>query len=58
MNTEQLIEALEFYQNLAELMRKATLQQDQQVLLHAMKQMSLDGGRKAKEAIAKDRGQP
>lgn len=54
MNTEQMIEALKFYQALAEKARKATLSRDQDLLIHVMEQMTLDGGRKAKEAIAQD----
>lgn len=53
MNTEQLIETLKFYQELAALARKATQRRDQDLLIHVMKQMSLDAGGRAKEAIAK-----
>lgn len=57
MNTEQLIETLKFYQELAALARKATQRRDQDLLIHVMKQMSLDDGRRAKEAIAEARGE-
>ena len=55
MKTEQMIDALKFYQELAALARKATRRRDQDLLIHVMKQMSLDDGRRAKKAIAEAR---
>lgn len=44
--------ALEWYAGLAKRMRAATLHTDNQVALHILKELALDGGKRATEAIA------
>lgn len=43
--------ALNWYAEMAKTMQRATLHVDNQVALHVMKQMALDGGKKAREAM-------
>lgn len=49
-----LKEALDWYAEMAKQMQKACLHQDSQVMLHLMKELALDGGTRAKEAITKE----
>ena len=48
---ERMRSALDWYAEMAKTMQRATLHVDNQVALHVMKQMALDGGKKAREAM-------
>lgn len=50
-NPGQLREALDWYEHMAKQMQRATLQLDNQVMLHLMKELALDGGNRARRAI-------
>jgi len=43
--------ALDWYAEMAKTMQRATLRVDNQVALHILKQMALDGGKRAREAL-------
>lgn len=48
---ESMIEALNWYAEMALMMQKATLHQDNQTALHILKELSLDGGKRARKAM-------
>lgn len=51
---DPLKEALNWYAEMAKQMQKACLHQSSQTMLALMKELALDGGKRAKEAIAKE----
>lgn len=48
---ERMQDALNWYAEMAKTMQRATLHVDNQVALHVMEQMALDGGQKARDAL-------
>lgn len=50
---ERMQEALNWYEEMAKRMRQATLHINNAAALHVMKEMALDGGKKARDAVAK-----
>ena len=48
---EALRAALDWYAEMAKLMQRATLHVDSQYMLGLMKQLAIDGGKKAREAM-------
>lgn len=47
---ERLREALDWYAEMARQMQRATLHMDNQTMLHLMKELALDGGRRANQS--------
>lgn len=55
----EMYEALDWYAEIARQMQRATLYMDSQTMLHLMKELALDGGRRANQAraaVAKSEG--
>lgn len=52
----ELTRALKWYEELAKSMQRASLRVDNQVALHILKTLALDGGKKARAAIANAEG--
>lgn len=48
----KMLEALDWYAEMARQMQRATLHMDNQTMLHLMKELALDGGRRANQARA------
>lgn len=48
--------ALNWYAEMAKTMQRATLHVDNQVALHILKEMALDGGKRAREALMPNAG--
>lgn len=49
---DEMLEALDWYAEMARQMQRATLHMDNQTMLHLMKELALDGGRRANQARA------
>ena len=52
MSLNKVVDALEWYERMAKQMGDAVLDQDNQRVLHLMKEIAVDHGRRAREALA------